>query len=74
MEYEKQILLPLVTLYRLKYTPMIYDYGLCHISRHLPKDIIIIIEKLYKVNSFKDIENNIKIVLDLLDSFNKNML
>ncbi len=69
MEYEKQILRPLVTIARIIYTPEIYDYELCHISRHLPKDIVEKLESLYKVSSFEDIENNIIIALDMLKHF-----
>ena len=69
MEYEKQILRPLVTIIRIIYTPSIYDYELCHISRHLPKDIVEKIESLYKVSSFEDIERNINLALDMLKQF-----
>ena len=69
MEYEKQILKPIVTIARIIYTPYIYDYELCHISRHLPKDIVEKLEVLYKVNSFADIEKNISLALDMLKQF-----
>lgn len=69
MEYEKQILRPIVTIARIIYTPNIYDYELCHISRHLPKDIVEKLEILYKVNSFADIEKNISLALDMLKQF-----
>lgn len=69
MEYDKQILKPIVTIARIIYTPNIYDYELCHISRHLPKEIVVKIEKLFKVSSFEDIEKNIALSLDLLKMF-----
>ena len=69
MEYEKQILKPIVTIARIIYTPYIYDYELCHISRHLPKDIVKKIELLYKVNSFEEIEKNIFTALEILKTF-----
>lgn len=69
MEYEKQILRPIVTIARIIYTPYIYDYELCHISRHLPNDIVKKIEVLYKVNSFEDIEKSISLALDILKEF-----
>lgn len=56
MEYDKQILKPIVTIARIVYTPDLYDYELCHISRHMPKEIVEKIEKLYKVSSFDDIK------------------
>jgi hypothetical protein len=69
MEYDKQILKPIVTIARIIYTPNIYDYELCHISRHLPKDVVEKIEQLYKVSSFEDIEKNIALSLELLKMF-----
>ena len=69
MEYDKQILKPIVTIARIIYTPNIYDYELCHISRHLPKEIVGKIEQLYKASSFEDIEKNIALSLELLKMF-----
>lgn len=71
MEYEKQILKPIVIIMRLKYTPEIYDYDLCHISRHLPKKTIKQIEKLYKVETFNQIKKNIKYALSILNEYEK---
>ena len=73
MEYDKQIIKPIITIARIIYTPEIYDYELCHISRHLPKDITEKIEKLYKVSSFEDIESNIALSLKMLESFDKEI-
>ena len=69
MEYEKQILRPIITIVRIINTPNIYDYDLCHISRHLPKELVKKLEVLYKVNSFDDIEKNISLALDMLKKF-----
>ena len=71
MEYDKQIVKPIVTIARIIYTPEIYDYELCHVSRHLPKDVVEKIEQLYKVSSFDDIEKNITLSLEMLDLFDK---
>ena len=73
MEYDKQIAKPIVTIARIIYTPEIYDYELCHITRHLPKEIVEKIEKLCKVRSFEDIEKNIKLSLEMLDSFENEL-
>ena len=73
MEYDKQILKPIVTMARIIYTPEIYDYELCHISRHLPKEVIEKIELLYKVNSFQDIEKNISLSLEMLKIFENTL-
>ena len=73
MEYDKQILKPIVTIARIIYTPDLYDYELCHISRHMPMEIIKKIEELYKVNSFDDIEKNIKSAIELLNYFEKQL-
>lgn len=69
MKYERQILIPIVTISRIVYTPDIYDYELCHISRHMPKEVIEKIEQLYKVSSFEDIEKNIAVALEMLNFF-----
>lgn len=55
--YDKYVRQPLVGLYRLLYTPRHYDYGLVHISNHMPIDAVKEIEYLYKTQSVKDIEN-----------------
>lgn len=73
MEYDKQIVKPIVTIARIIYTPEIYDYELCHVSRHLPKDVVEKIEQLYKVSSFDDIEKNITLSLEMLDLFDKKV-
>lgn len=73
MEYDKQIVKPIVTIARIIYTPEIYDYELCHVSRHLPKDVVEKIEQLYKVSSFDDIEKNITLSLEMLDLFDKKI-
>jgi len=73
MEYDKQIVKPIITIARIIYTPDIYDYELCHITRHLPKEIVEKIEKLCKVSSFEDIEKNIKLSLEMLDSFENEL-
>jgi hypothetical protein len=54
--YDKYVRQPIVCLYRILYTPQHYDYGLVHISNHLPEEIVIQIEGLYKPRSVKDIE------------------
>ena len=69
MEYDKQIVKPLITIARIIYTPEIYDYDLCHISRHLPSNVVSKLEHLYKVNSFDEIEKNIFMALKMLDEF-----
>lgn len=73
MEYDKQIVKPIITIARIIYTPDIYDYELCHITRHLPKEMVEKIEKLCKVRSFEDIEKNIKLSLEMLDSFENEL-
>jgi hypothetical protein len=55
--YRITVLEPLVRLLRIKYTPSIPDYGLVHISHHLPKDAIDRLEKLHQIGSFEDLEH-----------------
>ena len=53
--YHSFILDPLVELLRLRYEPTKREFGLKHIERDLPKDILHTIEDLYKVNSTSEI-------------------
>ncbi len=66
MKYIENIAEPLVVISRLIYTPRHYYYKLCHITNHLPKDEVNKLEPLFKVSSFKDIENNLNIAENLL--------
>lgn len=54
--YRKAVLDPLIQLLRLKYTPSVSEYGAVHISRHLPKEVLIRLEELHKVGSLADLE------------------
>lgn len=74
MEYEKQILRPITMICRILYTPYIYDYELCHITRHIPEDEVKDLEKLYKISSFGDIEKNIDFVLDKLQEYEEKLM
>ncbi len=74
MEYEKQILRPITMICRILYTPYIYDYELCHITRHIPEDEVKDLEKLYKISSFDDIENNINFALDKLKEYEEKLM
>lgn len=63
----------LVTITRLIYTPRHYDYGLCHISNHLPKETIEELETLYKVTNLQEIEDNLDKSLLLLEKYEKQL-
>lgn len=69
MEYLKQIANPLVAIARLIYTPRHCDYMLCHITNHLPKDIVADLEKYFKVKSYGDILENIENAEILLNKY-----
>lgn len=71
MKYIENIANPLVVISRLIYTPRHYDYKLCHITNHLPKDEIDKLEILYKVSTFDDIEKNLDIAESLLEDYEK---
>lgn len=58
--YQKYACQPIVNLLRIIYTPRHIEYGLVHISDHLPKDEVNKIEALYKINSLDDIKNNLQ--------------
>jgi hypothetical protein len=69
LKYLENIANPLVTIARLIYTPNHYDYELCHISNHLPKETVEQLEKLYQVKSFDDISENLTMARSLLVDF-----
>lgn len=71
MKYIENIANPLVVISRLIYTPRHYDYKLCHITNHLPKDEIDKLEILYKASTFDDIEKNLDIAESLLEDYEK---
>lgn len=59
MKYMENIVEPLVKTARLIYTPRHYEYGLCHISHHLPLETVRELEPFYQVTSLKDIGENL---------------
>lgn len=69
--YHKNVLQPLVELIRLKYTPLISEYHLVHISDHLPKELVAEIEELYKVASLQEIESNLDKAKELFEKMMK---
>ncbi len=54
--YQRWLLAPLIEILRMRYTPLHPDYYIVHISRHLPSDILIRLEGLFKVNSVTEIK------------------
>lgn len=58
--YHKYVLNPLVEMIRIRHTPLIHDYYLVHISRHLPGHVLQQLEDLYKNSSTDDILANIE--------------
>jgi predicted nucleotidyltransferase len=53
--YHSFILEPLVELLRIRYQPTKQKFGLKHIERDIPNDVLKILENLYKVNSTEEI-------------------
>ncbi|MDL2233906.1 hypothetical protein LJC63_10080 [Ruminococcaceae bacterium OttesenSCG-928-L11] len=54
--YGRYVREQLVTLARLVYTPRHWDYGLVHISHHLPATLVRDLEPLYQIANLDDIE------------------
>ncbi|MCD4706534.1 MAG: aminoglycoside 6-adenylyltransferase [Candidatus Sabulitectum sp.] len=54
--YQRWLLAPLIEILRMLYTPLHPDYHIVHISRHLPDDILMRLEELFKINSVTEIE------------------
>lgn len=73
LKYLENIADPLVVIARLIYIPDHYDYGLCHISNHLPKKVVKQLEKLYQVKSLKDIEENLVMARSFLVTFERRL-
>lgn len=65
-KYMEYILKPLVTIVRLAYVPQWFYFGLCHINKHLSKELVDEITELYQVKSLKDIEKNMKKARELI--------
>ena len=69
MKYMENIAYPLVTIARLIYTPRHYEYELCHISNHLPTEIVTELEQFFAVKDLFDIEAKINKVIDVLKRY-----
>ena len=74
MKYIENVANPLVVIARLIYTPRHYGYELCHISDHLPKDVVEELESLYKVKDFNDIKSNLDKASKMLDMYEKRFI
>ncbi|MCM1155341.1 MAG: hypothetical protein NC314_01540 [Roseburia sp.] len=59
MKYLENVAEPLVEMARLIYTPRNYEYGLCHISQHLPIETVRELEQFYRVTCLQDMEENL---------------
>ncbi len=73
-KYIDNICNPLVRLARLVYTPRHTGYLLCHISSHLPRDVVEELEEFYKVSGMDDISNNLSKAIILLEEFEKEIV
>lgn len=54
--YHKWLLMPLVELLRMRYTPLHSDYYIVHISRHLPPAVLARLEALFYCASLPDLD------------------
>ena len=73
MKYVENIVEPLVKTARLLHTPKHYEYGLCHISHHLPAEAVSELEPLYKMTSLEDIEKNLVTAKRLFENYEKKL-
>jgi hypothetical protein len=60
--YIKYVFLPLVSVLRIKHTPLLHDWLRIHISRHFPKDVVERLNSLMQFTSGEDILRNIPLV------------
>jgi hypothetical protein len=58
--YHKFVVTPLIEILRIKYKPINHDYYIVCISKHLPKEVTLELEELYKVNSINDISIHVE--------------
>lgn len=58
--YHKWLLIPLIEVLRMRYTPLHPDYYIVHISRHLPTHVVNRLEDLFKINSFEELTGKIR--------------
>jgi hypothetical protein len=58
--YEKYLLMPLIEVLRMRYTPLHPDYGIVHITRHLPAEVHLRLEKLYQVGSVDELGDRVR--------------
>ena len=65
--YHKWLLMPLIEVLRMKYTPLHPDYYIVHISRHLPADVLAQLEDLVKFNSIAELELKSKAAVKLFE-------
>lgn len=59
-KYLENVAEPLVSMARLLYTPRHYEYALCHISRHLPEEVVSELTPFYQVTSLEEMEENLQ--------------
>lgn len=65
------IIEPLIVIARLKYKPYKTEYGLKHLSKDLPSELVCEIEELYKNSNVADISTNLNRSLRLKDRLYK---
>jgi len=53
--YHKWLLMPLIEVLRMRYTPLHPDYYIIHISQHLPPDVLHRLEDLFKISSLEEL-------------------
>ena len=74
MKYMGNVAEPLITIARLIYTPRHYDYGLCHVTNHLPKEEVEKLEPFFKVSNFEEIQKNMERADELVEYYEKILL
>ncbi len=53
--YHKYLLEPLIEVLRIRYTPLNFEYGIVHISDHLPRELVLELENLSKITSVEEV-------------------
>jgi hypothetical protein len=57
--YHKYVLDPLIEVLRVRYTPLNFEYGVVHISDHLPRELVLELEDLFKITSVEEVAEKV---------------
>jgi hypothetical protein len=72
-KFQEYMIEPIIALARLTHTPRIWNYGTCHISRHLPPDEVKEIGRLFQNKDMNDLIKNVESAEKLFEKYVKQI-